>query len=98
MPPHSRRDPTRIHPGPPDQRWIPHDQFVRQTPETPNWERVKTQIEDLLADDGVSEGTHAFLTSLYEQLEERGSLSEKQVRAVEDVEARRDRHGHKGGF
>lgn len=56
-----------------------------------DWAKVGALLEDLIEDDNCTKRTYDFLSSLNEQLDSRGQLSDKQVRSIYDIEERRQR-------
>lgn len=94
MPQHSRhRGNPGQRPGPPDSRDSRCPFPMGGVPEAPrhDWAKVGALLEDLIEDDSCTKRTYDFLSSLNEQLDARGSLSDRQVQSIYDVEERRQR-------
>lgn len=91
--PHWKARPTL---RPPDARDCPYP--LAGLPESPahDWAAIATLLEELIEDDNIRQSTLAYLESFYHQLESRGSLSDKQVGIIREIEQRRDREGKRG--
>jgi hypothetical protein len=68
---------------------------VREEPKH-DWHQIGELVEELLEDDAIRHSTHEFLSSYHEQLEARGSLTDRQVATIYEIRDRRDREGKRG--
>jgi len=91
-----RVTPPGQRPGPADARDCPYP--MAGLPESPrhDWAAIDTLLEEMIEDDNIRASTLAYLESFYDQLSRQGSLSDKQVGIIREIEARRDREGKRG--
>jgi hypothetical protein len=96
---HNQHPNRGLKPGPPDSRDpAPCPYPMARVAESPNhdWHQIGELLEEMLEDDNIRESTARYLSSFHEQLQARGSLSDKQVEIIGEIEQRRNREGKRG--
>ena len=91
-----RTTPPGQRPGPVDARDCPYP--MAGVPESPahDWAAISTLIDEMVSDDNIRTSTLCYLESFSDQLSRQGSLSDRQVEIVKEIQARRDREGKRG--
>lgn len=96
---HNQQHNRGLKPGPQDSRDPAPCPFpMAQVPESPrhDWHAIGSLLEEMIEDDNIRESTARYLSSFHEQLEDRGSVSDRQVEIIYEIRERRDREGKRG--